>query len=85
MKPTETTENKAIFVFTGVTIIFLPLSFFASYFGMDVEGITNGKSEEYFWKVCGLIAFVIIVLSLLLAFRRQILVRFAKRKPHEHI
>ncbi|RYP19187.1 hypothetical protein DL765_003502 [Monosporascus sp. GIB2] len=30
-------SNKAIFVFTGVTVIFLPLSFFTSYFGMNFK------------------------------------------------
>lgn len=32
-----------IFVFTAVTIIFLPLSFFTSYFGMNIDNGNNGS------------------------------------------
>ncbi|KAL8786712.1 MAG: hypothetical protein Q9213_002649 [Squamulea squamosa] len=46
-------NNQAILVFTVVTVIFLPLSFFTSYFGMNLKGIADtDKEESYFWKVC---------------------------------
>jgi Mg2+ and Co2+ transporter CorA len=66
-------QNKAIFVFTGVTIVFLPLSFFTSYYGMNLEGILNStRTEAYFWKICGSSAFVIILIVCLYAFRYHI-------------
>ncbi|RYO92298.1 hypothetical protein DL762_001747 [Monosporascus cannonballus] len=61
------TQNKAIFVFTGVTIIFLPLSFFTSYLGMNLQGIVNtDRTEEYFWKVCGSVLIAIILITCLI-------------------
>ena len=66
-------KNKAIFVFTAVTIVFLPLSFFTSYYGMNLQGIQNTqRTEAYFWKVCGSSAFGIIFLVCLFAFRHHI-------------
>lgn len=65
--------SKAVLVFTGVTIIFLPLSFFTSYFGMNLRGIQNtSKTESYFWAVCGSIAFTIVVATIIYAFRHTI-------------
>ncbi|KAE8864905.1 hypothetical protein PTNB73_05793 [Pyrenophora teres f. teres] len=67
------TQNKAIFAFTGFTIVFLPLSFFTSYFGMNLKGIIDtDKSEEYYWKVFGSVAFGIVLLVCLYAFRWRI-------------
>ncbi|EAT88315.2 hypothetical protein SNOG_04555 [Parastagonospora nodorum SN15] len=58
------TQHKAIFVFTGFTIVFLPLSFFTSYFGMNLKGIIDtDKTQEYYWKVCGSVAFGIVLLE----------------------
>jgi Mg2+ and Co2+ transporter CorA len=62
-------QNKAILVFTAVTIIFLPLSFFTGYFGMNLRGVGENKDESWFWEVCGTIAFLIIVGSMVYAFR----------------
>lgn len=40
-------QNKAVFVFTAVTIVFHPLSFFTSYFGgMNLDGIVNTPRTE---------------------------------------
>jgi Mg2+ and Co2+ transporter CorA len=66
-------KNKAIFVFTGVTIIFLPLSFFTSYFGMNIGGIVDtDKTERYFWEVCGTVSFVIILIFGVFAMRYRL-------------
>ena len=66
-------KNKAIFVFTAVTIIFLPLSFFTSNFRMNLQGIqSTNLTEDYFWKVCGSVSFSIILLTVLYAFRHRI-------------
>lgn len=65
-------QNKAIMVFTGVTIIFLPLSFFTSYYGMNLTGIVNtNHTEGYFWKVCGSVALLIVLFVVLSAYRHR--------------
>jgi len=80
-------QNKAILVFTGVTIIFLPLSFFTSYYGMNLRGIIDtAKSETYFWKVCGTVGFCIILIVSLYAFRHKLRSRVMIRmKAQEHM
>lgn len=66
-------KQKAIFVFTTVTIIFLPLSFFTSYFGMNLKGIVGTDyTEVYFWKVGGSVSITIILIVCLLAFSHRI-------------
>ena len=66
-------QNKAILVFTGVTIVFLPLSFFTSYYGMNLSGIVNtAKNETWFWKVCGSAALAIVLIVTLGAFRHNL-------------
>lgn len=66
-------QNKAIMVFTGVTIIFLPLSFFTSYYGMNLTGIVGTTlTESYFWKVCGSVAFLIVLLVVVGAYRHRL-------------
>ncbi len=66
-------QNKAIMLFTGVTIVFLPLSFFTSYFGMNLSGIIDtDKDEKYFWETCGSTSFLIAFLLALYAFRNEI-------------
>lgn len=67
------TQHKAIFVFTAVTIIFLPLSFFTSYFGMNLQGVVNtDKTESYFWKVGGSVSFCLVLTTCFWAFRYRI-------------
>lgn len=66
-------QNKAILVFTGVTIVFLPLSFFTSYYGMNLNTIvTTNKDEYWFWKVCGSAALAIVLVVTLGAFRHNL-------------
>ena len=73
-------QNKAILVFTVVTVIFLPLSFFTSYYGMNLTGIVNTtKTEDFFWKVCGSIAFFIVLFTALGAFRHKLRVLLKHR------
>jgi Mg2+ and Co2+ transporter CorA len=64
--------NKSILLFTGVTIVFLPLNFFTSYYGMNIKGLVDTRDVGFFWKVCGTIAFLIIFFVTLYAFRRRI-------------
>ncbi|KAB5566742.1 hypothetical protein GE09DRAFT_745718 [Coniochaeta sp. 2T2.1] len=73
------TQNKAIFVFTAVTIVFLPLSFFTSYFGMNLEGIQGShRTERDFWRVCGSVSFTLLLFTVLYAFRHRIYRRIAR-------
>ncbi|KAI4203436.1 MAG: hypothetical protein LQ346_001785 [Caloplaca aetnensis] len=75
-------QNKAIFLFTGVTIVFLPLSFFTSYYGMNLSTIVDTqKTEGYFWRLCGSIAFVIVIVVTLGAFRHYLKTLWKTRRP----
>ena len=79
-------QNKAIFVFTGATLIFMPVSFFASYFGMNVDGVINaGRSEKYFWEVCGTFSFVIIGIVAAIVLRRQAFVRLNRMNANDYM
>ncbi|KAL9037012.1 MAG: hypothetical protein Q9214_005882 [Letrouitia sp. 1 TL-2023] len=65
-------NNKAILVFTMVTIIFLPLSFFTSYFGMNLKGFASTtRTEGYFWSVGGTATVCIVVITIIFGFRRR--------------
>ncbi|KAL8705938.1 MAG: hypothetical protein Q9201_000993 [Fulgogasparrea decipioides] len=80
-------QNKAVLIFTGVTIVFLPLSFFTSYYGMNLSNIANtDKTEEYFWKLCGSIAFFIVLFVTLGASRHYLkqLWKGRRRVKHHH-
>jgi hypothetical protein len=62
-------HGKAILVFTIVTIIFLPLSFVTSFFGMNFSDIRDMEStQRRFWLVGGCLTVVTVAFSLFLAF-----------------
>jgi Mg2+ and Co2+ transporter CorA len=62
-------HGKAILVFTIVTIIFLPLSFISSFFGMNFSDIRNMEStQRLFWLVAGLLTACTVGFSVFLAF-----------------
>ncbi|KAI1121850.1 hypothetical protein F5Y10DRAFT_255444 [Nemania abortiva] len=66
-----TKQGGAIMLFTIVTVIFLPLSFFTSFFGQNVSEITgDGQNPTTWdlWKLATPISIVIIVLALGIAF-----------------
>ncbi|KAL6714173.1 hypothetical protein ACLMJK_008667 [Lecanora helva] len=68
-------NNKAILVFTVVTIVFLPLSFFTSYYGMNFKGNYNLlPGQGYFWAVCGSVTAVIVVFTLAYGFKDRLYV-----------
>ncbi|KAG8529085.1 uncharacterized protein KY384_005720 [Bacidia gigantensis] len=65
-------NNRAILVFTLVTIIFLPLSFFTSYYGMNLPDVAKtDKTQAWFWKVCGTSTFGIVGLTILFGFKNR--------------
>lgn len=73
-------SNKALVVITGVTVVFLPLGFFCSYFGMNFEDIRDTKyTQHYFWKVCGSLTLVIVVLIMFVAYRHKMLMDLYNR------
>ncbi|KAF2464298.1 uncharacterized protein BDR25DRAFT_346785 [Lindgomyces ingoldianus] len=85
-------QNRSIMIFTIFTIIFLPLSFFTSFFGMNVQdwsGSTSNKSlPTVLALMCGISAAVIIV-ALFLAFTRHPVEKIRKapqtvKKTHHH-
>jgi len=60
-------------VFTVVTVIFLPLSFFTSYYGMNLKDVANTVHDQgYFWKVCGTATVLIVLFTALSAFRHKL-------------
>lgn len=79
-------QNKAVLIFTGVTIVFLPLSFFTSYYGMNLSTIVNTKrTEGYFWKLCGTIAFIIVLVVTLGATRHYLKQLWKGRRRVKHL
>ncbi|KAL8920827.1 MAG: hypothetical protein Q9208_005999 [Pyrenodesmia sp. 3 TL-2023] len=45
-------NSRAIFVFTFITVLFLPLSFVAAFFGMNLAGIADSTSRvSHFWYI----------------------------------
>ncbi|KAN0076587.1 hypothetical protein V8E54_006729 [Elaphomyces granulatus] len=74
-------QERAFRLFTAVTVVFLPLSFCASYFGMQLQGIVGTpRSEVYFWYVCGTTTLAIIVVFTLYTFREDCLKYLLKRR-----
>jgi hypothetical protein len=54
-------DNAAV-VFTIITVIFLPLSFVASVFGMNTSDVRNMKLTQWVFWTCAIIFTVIVVL-----------------------
>ncbi|CAN9168945.1 unnamed protein product [Alternaria sp. RS040] len=51
------TQGRAVMLFTIITVIFLPLSFFTSYFGQNVKELTgdeNNPSTWHLWRVASM-------------------------------
>lgn len=63
-------HGKAIFVFTVVTLIFLPLSFVSSLLGMNTVDIRNQDTTQWlFWAIALPITAAVVVLALVVAYR----------------
>ncbi|EEU37071.1 uncharacterized protein NECHADRAFT_86622 [Fusarium vanettenii 77-13-4] len=81
-----TKQGKAVMLFTIVTIIFLPLSFFTSYFGQNVSEITgdaNNPTSGELWKIAGPISVVVIIFALLVAFFIMFPCKEWKKREHQ--
>ncbi|KAL8862290.1 MAG: hypothetical protein Q9178_001299 [Gyalolechia marmorata] len=78
-------QNKAVLIFTGVTTIFLPLSFFTSYYGMNLSTIVDTpRTEGYFWRVCGTAALIIVLVVTLGATRHWLKQLWKSRRSVKH-
>ena len=56
-------NSRAIFIFTFITVLFLPLSFVAGFFGMNVVGISGTHSTtKHFWVIAAPITGGILIL-----------------------
>lgn len=63
-------QEAAILVFTTVTIIFLPLSFVSSIFGMNTSDIRNTDTNQWiFWACAVPLTVTVMLLSLLLIYK----------------
>ena len=59
-------QEAAILLFTVVTIIFLPLSFMSSLFGMNTSDIRNmGKNQWIFWATAIPVTFLVVGLAVI--------------------
>ena len=68
-------HGKAILVFTVVTIIFLPLNFVSSFFGMNFSDIRDTAQTQWlFWVVALCVTAGVLGLSLFLAFSGRVMV-----------
>jgi Mg2+ and Co2+ transporter CorA len=55
-------QSRSVLIFTALTIIFLPLSFFTSYFGMNLTDLAKANHDsKFFWMVCGPISGAIVI------------------------
>lgn len=75
-------QSQVIFIFTTVTVVFLPLSFVASYvsMGSDATELDWKGLQVLFWTVAGPLTVVVIIFCLVAAKRRTLLqIMFASR------
>ena len=62
-------NSRAIFIFTFITVLFLPLSFVASFFGMNVKGIDQTTSTTtHFWALALPVTGAIVLLCAAVVF-----------------
>lgn len=70
----EEGHSKAILVFTIVTIVFLPLSFVATLFGMNTSDLRDMETTQVlFWQVALPLTATIGVISLLVAYKGSLI------------
>lgn len=61
-------NSNAIFIFTVVTAVFLPLSFFTSYFGMNTIDIRDtNQSQSTFWALALPVTLFVVTLAVFVA------------------
>jgi Mg2+ and Co2+ transporter CorA len=61
-------QSRSVMIFTAITIIFLPLSFFTSYFGMNLTDIVKtDRDSSYFWYIAGPTSGSIVIVIFIIA------------------
>jgi Mg2+ and Co2+ transporter CorA len=55
-------KNVSIFVFTIVTVVFLPLSFVTSYFGMNTSDVRDMEQGQWLFWVIGISLTITVLL-----------------------
>ncbi|KAG5798561.1 hypothetical protein H9Q69_002449 [Fusarium xylarioides] len=56
-------QNVAIYVFTLVTVVFLPLSFATSYMGMNTSDIRDMEQGQWIFWAVGCVLTVVVLLG----------------------
>lgn len=66
----EEDNSKAIFVFTFVTAVFLPLSFITSYLGMNTADIRDmSNSQATFWIMAVPVTIAVVSVAMFVAYK----------------
>ena len=73
-------NSKAIFVFTIVTVLFLPMGFVASLFGMNVIGISSTVTPiRHFWTISLSLTFGLVIPCTIVALKGEEVYFLVKR------
>ena len=65
-------NGRAIFIFTFITVLFLPLSFVAGFFGMNLSGISGTtQTTSHFWYIALPVTAAIMILCALVIFEGE--------------
>ena len=54
-------SNRALYLLSVVTVLFVPLGFVAGLLGMNVQGIPGSSEPLGFWLVCAVLAAMLAV------------------------
>ena len=63
MQNNKDRQERAIFVFTVVTVIFLPMSFVSSVFGMNTNDVRNMSYDQWAYWAAGVPLTVVVILA----------------------
>ena len=65
-------NGRAIFIFTFITVLFLPLTFVAGFFGMNLAGISGTKQTSmHFWYIALPVTAAIMVICAAVVFEGE--------------
>lgn len=62
-------NNRAILIFTIVTVVFLPMTFVSGFFGMNLNGFSNSDAKAvHFWEIAAPLTVGIALPCIIIAF-----------------